>query len=279
MMPVKLDLHVHSESRGRAHISPEELKNCLRQKKLDGVAVTNFSNISHALWLKKKVSDYIIIVGQEMHTTSGHIAGLGIKERIDDFLSPEETIGRIHEQAGIAVAVHPYLPLGLGKKAASLSLDAIEVYNAAMGILFPYNYLAEITARSLNIAQLASTDTTNARFVGHSHTEVMADSPASVLEAIRLNRVARLFKKPIPFPFMFIAKNFLGLRDVEPCSTHAMPCFVCGKSMTIRLLRRRFSCFDCGRLELSRIACCNGHYFCINCIIKRNTQANNTSQD
>jgi predicted metal-dependent phosphoesterase TrpH len=276
MMPVKLDLHVHSESRGRVHISPKELKDCLRQKNMDGVAVTNFSNISHALWLKKNLSDYIIIVGQEMHTTAGHIVGLGIKERIDDFLSPAETIGRIHEQAGIAVAVHPYLPLGLGKKVVSLPLDAIEVYNAAMGILFPYNYLAGITARRLNIAQLSSTDTTNAMFVGHSYTEVMADSPASVLETIRLGRV-RLFKRPMPFPFMFILKSFLNLRDIEPCSIHAMPCFVCGKSMTIRLFRKGFICLDCGRRELSRIACCNGHYFCIDCIIKRNAQANNTS--
>jgi len=267
-MSIKLDLHVHSESRGRIFINEQQLVNSLRQNRLDGVAITNFNDISHAVWLKEKIEDYIVIVGQEIWTKDGHIVGLGLKERIADAMDVEKTIQEIHRQGGIAVAVHPYLYLGLGKKMASVSIDAVEVYNALTGVAFIHNYLARRTAERLNLPQLASTDISDARFIGRSYTEVITDDKASVLESIRAGRV-KLFKRAMPVPIGFILGNFLALRDLEPCSFHAMPCFICGKSMSVRLFKEKFECLDCKKSEFSRIACCNGHYLCKSCLLKR----------
>lgn len=267
-MSIKLDLHIHSESRERVFISAEQLRNSLRHNHLDGVAVTNFFNIAHALWLKEKLNDFIIIVGQEIWTKDGHIVGLGLRNKIDDSLSTQETINHIHEQGGIAVAVHPYLSLGIGKKAMLLSIDAVEVYNAVMGISVIHNYLAERMAQKMNIPQVASTDTSDAKFVGRSYTEVMTNDSRLILETIRSGKV-RLFKRALPFPFVFILKNIFKFRDLEPCSIHAVPCFICGKSMTMRLFKEKFKCLDCGKVEFSYIVCCNGHYLCLECITKR----------
>lgn len=272
-MPLKLDLHIHSESRGKVFITAEKLRDTLKQKKLDGVAITNFFSISHALWLKEKISDFIIIVGQEIWTNDGHIVGLGLKEKIEDYQSAQETINHIHEQGGIAVAVHPYLSLGIGKDIASFPVDAVEVYNAVMGVSIVHNYLAKLTAERLNIPQLASTDTTDARFVGHSYTEVAASESSVIMEAIRKGRV-KLFKRAIPFPFLFMIKNFLRLPNLEPCSMHAIPCYICAKSMTIGIFKGKFKCLDCGKIEFSRTICCNGHYLCKDCIIKRALNSN-----
>lgn len=272
-MPLKLDLHIHSESRGKVFINAEKLRDALQQKKLDGVAITNFSSIAHALWLKEKISDFIIIVGQEIWTNDGHIVGLGLKEKIEDYQSAQETINHIHKQGGIAVAVHPYLSLGIGKHIGSLPVDAVEVYNALMGVSIVHNYLAKLTAERLNIPQLASTDTTDARFVGHSYTEVAASESSAILATIRSGRL-KLFKKAIPFPLVFAVKNFLHSSNLEPCSIHAIPCYICGKSMTIGLFKGKFKCLDCGKISFSRIRCCNGHYLCKDCIIKRDLNNN-----
>lgn len=274
-MSLKLDFHVHSESRGKVFITAEELRDSMIKNNLDGVAITNFFNVSHALRLKEEINDRIVIVGQEIHTEDGHIAGLGLKEKIDDFQNAEDTIDRIHEQGGIAVAVHPFLYLGVGRKVMSLPIDAIESYNGLMGISVIPNYLAQKAVQKSKMPQLASTDTTDPMFIGYSYTEVLTDEPTSILETIRLGKV-RLFKKAIPFPFMFVLKNFLKFKDLEPCSLHPMPCFICEKSMTVRLFRERFKCLDCGKVVFSRIACCNGHYLCQECVVSR-SQIHETS--
>jgi len=267
-MPIKLDLHVHSESFGKTLIDADQLRESLKQNRLDGVAITNFFNISHALWLKEKIKEYVIIVGQEIWTKDGHIVGLELRKKIPDCRSAEETIALIHEQGGIAIAVHPYLRLGLGEKTLCLPVDGVEVYNALIGGFFVYNYLAKRMAQKMKVVQLASTDTTDASSIGRSYTEVVCSNSNSILETIRSGKV-RLFKKAIPIPFRFIAKNILKYRDLEPCSTHAIPCFICNKSMTVRLFKEKFKCLDCGKIEMSRIACCNGHYICIECMFNR----------
>ena len=207
-------------------------------------------------------------MGQEIITRDGHVVGLGLREKIPNSLSAEDTIDIIHEQGGLAVAVHPYLHLGLGKKTLSLPVDAIEVYNAVIGGFFVYNFLAKKMAMKMNVTPLASTDTTDGNLIGRSSTGVMTDSRDSILETIQSGNV-RLFKRAIPIPFGFIAKGVLKCRDLEPWLPHAIPCFVCGRSMTIRLFRENFVCLDCKKTEMSRVACCNGHYICMKCIINR----------
>ncbi len=271
-MSIKLDLHIHTESRGKIFINTKQLINALKQNRIDGVAITNFFDISHALWLKDRIKNYIIIVGQEIWTKDGHLIGLGLNERVNDFQTAEETIGQIHQQNGIAVAVHPFFHLGIGKKVLRLPIDAVETYNAAMGMSFIHNYLAERIAKKMDIARLASSDTTNPKFIGHSFTEVMTKDHNLVLDAIRSANV-RLFKRTLPVPVIFILKNLLKIKNIEPCSTHAVPCLICGKAMTVRLFKEKFKCVDCGKAEFSRIGCCNGHYFCLSCVLERGVAA------
>ena len=269
-MSVKLDLHVHSESRRITFINAGQLRKHLQQNKLDGVAITNFFDISHAVSLKEELKEYIIIVGQEIWSNDGHIIGLGLEKKINDFQSAEEVINCIHEQGGIAIAPHPYTFLGVGKKIMSLPIDAIESFNAYMGAAIIPNYLAKVSAIKRNITQVASTDTTDPALVGRSYTEVMAENHDSILESIRTGKV-KLCKRSLPVPVLFFVKNMLGFKNLKPCSIHAVPCLICGKSMALKIFKRKYKCIDCGKILWSRIACCNGHYLCMECIIKRDT--------
>lgn len=266
-MSIKLDLHVHSASRGKIYIEPEGLRNSLRNNGLDGVAITNFFDISHAVWLKKKLIEYLIIVGQEILSNDGHIIGLGLNEKIPDLMSAEETVSHIHEQGGIAIAPHPFI-LGVGKKLQTLQVDAVESYNAYAGPTILPNYLAARAAIKKKLPQVASTDTTSAEFVGRSYTDVLVEDRDVILDGIRSGKV-RLCKRPMPVPFIFTLKSIFYIKDLEPWGPHAIPCFICGKSITTRIFKERFKCNDCGKVELSRIVCCNGHYLCMKCLVER----------
>lgn len=270
-MSLKLDLHVHTKSRGRVFIDAVKLREVLKRRGLDGIAVTNFFDISHGLELKDKLKEFNMIVGQEIWTKEGHIIGLGLKERIADFLSPSQTIDAIHLQGGLAVAVHPFLPLGLGKILSCLDFDAIESFNALIGSGFFPNYLAKLAAKRFNMVQLAGSDTTSLEFIGHSFTEVFTNGDDSVLNTIKQGKV-RLHRKPLPFPAKFFLKNLLNFKNFEPCHIHAVPCLECGKSMAVRIFKKELLCLDCGRLVCSRILCSGGHFICLDCVMKRETK-------
>lgn len=264
----KLDLHIHTQSFGQTVMTETAIRQALRTKGLAGIAVTNFFNISHALWLKARLSEFLIIVGQEIWSRDGHITALGLTSKVPDFQRVEDTLEAIHRQGGIAVAVHPYLHMGVGDKIKTLPFDAVEVYNAVIGGVRMYNFRAAWANKRLGLPGIASSDTTDPRCIGQSYTTVLTEKAEDVLPAITRGEV-QLTRRPLPIPIGFILKNYLQYRDVDPCPFHASPCSLCGKSLTVRLVKKKFFCHDCGKEEISKIGCCNGHYLCRGCLVQR----------
>lgn len=270
-MSINLDLHVHTRINGKTLITAEQLSEGMKRNGMHGAAVTNFHDLTHAIAIKEKLQDKIIIVGQEIISKDGHIIGLGLNKRVADLQSAEDTVGSIHRQAGIAVAPHPFAPLGLGKKAMALPFDAIEVYNSMIGKAVIFNYLARNQVSKTRITPLASTDASDYRYIGWSHTEILTDVPRDIFNTILAGGV-RLKRRPLPLPIIHLFKLVLGFSNVEPCSLHSSFCYLCGKSLIFKIVRKKYSCFDCGKESLSHIVCCNGHYLCMDCILKRNKE-------
>ena len=266
-MSFKLDLHVHTESHGKTLINAGQLRQSFRNNNINGIAVANFFDISHALWLKKKLQEFIVIIGQEIWTNDGHVIGLGLKERIADFQDAADTIGLIHDQGGLAVAPHPFLFLGIGKGVVTLPFDAIEAYNGLLGPTIIFNYMAKRMAVKMNVSQIASTDTTNPLYIGHSYTNVLVEEPDQILRAVQLGKI-KLRKRALPLPLVFIIKSIMKLPDLDTCSLHAVPCFICSKSMITGLFKEECCCFDCGKKQWSRVSCCNGHFLCEGCVLR-----------
>ena len=268
-MSIKLDLHVHTKLNGKTLITPKQLNKGIRQRGLHGVAITNFHELEHAISIKDIIRDKVIIVGQEIISNDGHIIGLGLNKRIADLQSAEETIESIHKQSGIAVAPHPFIPSGVGKKVAILPFDAIEIYNSIIGKAIIPNYLAKMQSSKTKITPLASTDTSDYRYIGWSYTEVLTDEPKEIFNAIIRGEV-KLKKRGLPLPIIHILKSILGFSDIKPLSLHQMFCYICGKSIILKIIRKKYLCVDCKNQFLSYTICCNGHYLCTDCIIKRN---------
>ena len=135
-MQVKADLHVHTIHSRDSLITPKDLVFYAKKRGLTAVAITDHDTIEGALKIAKE-TDFLIIPGIEVSSRSGHIIGLNLQEPVPKGLSPDETVDKIHEAGGIAVACHPFAIFkGSIGEHASAKFDAIETINASA---FPFN--------------------------------------------------------------------------------------------------------------------------------------------
>ena len=174
-MPLKIDLHVHTHYSYDSLITPEELVFYAKKHGLDSVAVTDHDRIDSALKIAKE-TDFPIIPGMEISSLNGHILALNIEELIPKKLSADESVDKIHEAGGIAVACHPitFFKESLGNKTNS-KFDAVEVINASA---FPFNYSVKNSrkmASRLGIAQVAGSDAHYGPEIGCAYTLVDAE--------------------------------------------------------------------------------------------------------
>jgi predicted metal-dependent phosphoesterase TrpH len=192
-LSLKIDLHVHTHYSYDSLITPEELIFYAKKHGLDSVAVTDHDRIDSALKIAKEAG-FLIISGMEISSSNGHILGLNVEELIPKRLSADETVDKIHEAGGIAVACHPvtFFKESLGKNTNS-KFDAVEVINASA---FPFNYSVrngrKIASR-LGIAQVAGSDAHYGPEIGCAYTLVDAE--------LEVNEIIKAISKGLCQPF------------------------------------------------------------------------------
>ncbi|MDZ7360958.1 MAG: hypothetical protein ONB46_09560 [candidate division KSB1 bacterium] len=271
---MKLDLHVHI----RRHHRLDDLRRVVKARGLDGIAVTNFHNISFAHYLRKRVEDFLIIVGQEVESSAGHILAVNIEEKIPDALDPEETIRRIHAQGGVAILAHPYLvwnsifPHG---RTRDLPFDAVEFFNYRCGPLLWPNFLAKFGLRHLPWPRVANTDSKELATIGLCYNEIPVP-PAErytlraaeqmlpeILHCVRQGQIRRheAWQRPSWKWFGDNVSHFLFPQNYYRC-------FYCGDKIVLKIIRRRYACVKCGRREARNLRCVRGHYVCSGCRTK-----------
>jgi predicted metal-dependent phosphoesterase TrpH len=139
----------------------------------------------------------------EVSTNKGHIVALGINEEIKRGLSPEETVEKIREAGGIAIAPHPFVRYreGLCDKIKDLDVDAIETLNSRY--IFGYsNWRAKKLAEERGIPQIGASDAHFLGAIGSCVTEVEADcSVDSIIEGI-LSGKTSVFGDRTPLPLI-----------------------------------------------------------------------------
>ena len=188
---MKVDTHIHSiYSDGLSTI--EEIAREARAKGLDAVFITDHDKLYSG---PKELFGVKLLRGEEVSSKSGHILALFIEERIPPGLSAEETVERIHEAGGIAIAAHPFdrLRKGIGKKLFELDVDAIEINGY---VLRPTaNDLAIKAAQKLNKPLTAGTDAHYAKHVGYCYMLVEELSPEGILRGEPRCKIVPLRKR------------------------------------------------------------------------------------
>ncbi|MDH5532560.1 MAG: PHP domain-containing protein [Candidatus Bathyarchaeota archaeon] len=174
-LPLKMDLHVHTCYSYDATTTLREVVVYAKKRGLDGVAITDHDTVEGALKLAQK-SNLLIVPCVEVTTQRGHVLALNVTTPIPPGLSLFETIQRIHEVGGIAVAAHPTAVYKGGLRRQIIpSFDAVEVINSKTFPFFLSTYLGRKVAIRLNLPQTAGSDAHHASEIGLAYTLIEAD--------------------------------------------------------------------------------------------------------
>jgi predicted metal-dependent phosphoesterase TrpH len=201
-----LDPHIHSTYSSDSTASPRDIVKKAKSIGLDAIAVADHNTIKGALATveeAKKIDNFVVIPAMEISSSKGHIVALGIKEDVKKGLSPEETVKKIRELGGIAIAAHPFVSYreGLCDHVKELDIDAIETLNSRY--VFGYsNWRAKNLAEKRNIPEIGASDAHFLGAIGSCVTELDADlSSESIIEGI-LSGKTNVFGDRTPLPLI-----------------------------------------------------------------------------
>lgn len=199
-MTLKFDLHVHTCYSGDSSITLEDLIIQIKAKRLNGVAVTDHDTVVGAIKIARSFkaisgranSDSLMVIpGIEVTTKRGHILGINVANLIPHGLSIEETVEKIHDAGGIAIAAHPQAlfkkGIGLNDKIFSYGLDAIEVVNSSvLPFRLSVNRCRKFAMR-YNLPQTAGSDSHMPETIGLAYTLIDSYSEGvdNIIESIR----------------------------------------------------------------------------------------------
>jgi predicted metal-dependent phosphoesterase TrpH len=202
LAPGRADLHMHTTASDGWPTPQELVDHAMRRASLNVIAVTDHDTIEGALRAREhaaKRARLHVIVGEEVSSRDGHIVALYLERRIRPGMSAAATIDAIHDQGGLAIAVHPFWrtervarsrPVhGVGWLAAELDFDGIEVENATPGF-YVFNQLAHRLNLGLGAAELGSSDAHILDAVGRAYTEFPGKTPEALRTAIESGTTA-----------------------------------------------------------------------------------------
>jgi predicted metal-dependent phosphoesterase TrpH len=181
---LKIDFHVHTQYSRDSSITLKQVVSFAKKRGLDGVAITDHNTVKGALKLKTR--EIIVVPGIEVSTLEGHLLGLNVTIPIPAKLGIEESIQRIHDAGGIAVAPHPSAFYRSPPSRRVSSYDAVEVMNASSVPFSVLTYFSRRFAEGLGLPQTGGSDSHYAPEIGSAYTVVEADSDVDeIVDAVK----------------------------------------------------------------------------------------------
>ena len=139
--------------------------------------------------LAKDYPDILIVPGVEIATTEGDVVLLGAKELPPRPWTVENVVDFGKQTSCVSVAVHPFREFGLGGKARTSGVDAIEVLNGGSSI--EANRLAHDLAREAGLPGVAGSDSHDPSQLFSAYTLVKAGMDVEeILKAIKAGLVS-----------------------------------------------------------------------------------------
>jgi predicted metal-dependent phosphoesterase TrpH len=177
----RADLHVHSSWSDGAQ-DPEAIVRAAAGR-VDLVAITDHDEIRGALRARDFARAHPglgveVVVGAEISTLNGHLLGLYLEAPVPPNRPAVETIARIHDQGGLAVAAHPFHPYRGGARGhrtlatllPDVRVDAIEVVNNAGVWSWLYNAWAAARNVEWGFPVTAGSDAHDVWYLGSAVT-------------------------------------------------------------------------------------------------------------
>lgn len=201
----KADIHMHTVF-SDGLMTPETLvEYVVHHTDLDVIAVSDHDTISGSL-VAKSYYDYFadefrpldFIIASEVTSRDGDILALFIEHDISPKMSAEETVTAIHEQGGLAIAVHPYAMSkfligargmkGVGRYIETLPFDGVEIRNGTPTELLSNFWTQWRNSQWQDIAPTGGSDTHYLRTVGGTHTRFPGRTAADLRHALEMGQ-------------------------------------------------------------------------------------------
>lgn len=206
------DCHIHSSVYSHAaELAPEELTADARTAGLDFVVTTEHNNAAgHKAWAELSGTDFLVLLGQEVVTRTGHWLALGLEpgQAVDGGYGVRDAVverhlAEVHRVGGLCVAAHPHAPYPSGTFMYPYQgFDAVEVWNGPWTSDVPWQADNEAAlaewGRSLAAAvhggrwrpAIGNSDAHLKGQIGIPHTVVAAEefTPHAILTGIRAGR-------------------------------------------------------------------------------------------
>ncbi|MFI0908811.1 CehA/McbA family metallohydrolase [Streptomyces sioyaensis] len=205
------DSHIHSVRSAGGELTPEELALRARAAGLDFIATTEHKAAAEpGAWGHLAADDFLIVLGQEVTTKTGHWLALGLRpgQAVDwnygvrDGLI-DQCLDQVHRVRGLCVVAHPHAPYPSGDFMYSFQgFDVVEVWNGPWTSDQPWQADNEVAlaewGRSLAAdiqtgswrPAMGNSDTHLEGQIGIPHTVVFAEelSTEAILAGIRSGR-------------------------------------------------------------------------------------------
>lgn len=206
------DLHIHTVYSVDGTATPQAiLKHAAHHTNLDVIAITDHDEIRGALEAREMMGKYAIevIPGIEITSCDGHILALWVEHNIPAGLSAEETIRRIGEQNGLAIAAHP-MARGTGALSATTIrrlldkpdlakvLLGIETFNAGLLYYRKSNRLAKLLAQTLPVAHTANSDAHTPWMIGAGRTAFPGNTGLDLRLALSEHSTKPVIERDLP---------------------------------------------------------------------------------
>lgn len=124
------DPHCHTLA-SDGMVTPAELVDAAVQAKLDLIAVTDHDTMDAVkeTQARGESAGLSVVAGQEITTkwpAQTHVMGWFLEKPIKRGMSLEDTVAAIHDQGGVAIVPHPFMPLYFGSIQPSMLRRLIE---------------------------------------------------------------------------------------------------------------------------------------------------------
>lgn len=189
------DHHIHSRFSKEDSLSEiGDIIDAAKRCGLGGIAISDHNEIGGSLAAKEMGRGGILVIPSvEVSSADGHIIALGVGESMPVGRDAKETIDRIHELGGIAIAAHPYdrFRRGVGDLSWKLDFDAIEINgHCLMG-----NRHAAKIAKRYEIPLVGGSDAHAIGGIGSICTKVSGETEEEIVDNIRSGLCTPVFNK------------------------------------------------------------------------------------
>jgi len=194
----RADLHIHTPASDGTSSLEEILAFAEHRTALDVIAIADHERVDAAFAARAMAADMglrvQVIVGEEITTRGGHLLGLFLTRRVPSLKSMRWSIEDIHDQGGIAIPAHPFVPVWICAQGFTIRRlldagdpkvrpDALETFNpTAVG---RYGHRRAVAfAVEHGLPQVGNSDAHVATSIGSGYTTFPGHTAEDVRAAI-----------------------------------------------------------------------------------------------